>query len=298
MLYRTSKPTLTPFGLNHGDSLHFTLRNGGSWEMTLLDTSAEVVAHDYAACGNQDTGHGSGDVSAYAFSCTVKVNGREHVLRREVGTQASFYEPWGIDGVNVWFDATARIFKTSGGFMVEKDWSVGLICKPSHAARFAVHEADLPICPEPLQPWYPNAVGRLDIHDCYFGEDCWMGPYGGAATHCGLDINMPAGTFLTAPIAFDDQYLFHSTAAGFTNNRWRGIRRWPDGSEWHLQTHHQIDMLVPERTPLPAGTPYATAAGVSVGAFEHTHFLFNVTEQGGTYLLDPWILFWGIFRQK
>ena len=298
MLLRASKPTLTPFGLHHGETLRFTLRRGGCWEMTLLETAAEVIGHDYAAYGNRDTGHGSGDISAYAFSCIVRVNGREHSLRREVGTQASFADPWNIDGVHVWFDAAACAFTSAGGFMVEKDWRCGLICAPDHDARLVVQEADLPICPEPPQPWYPNAAGRLDIRDCYFGEDCWMGPYGGIAAHCGLDINMPADTVLTAPISFDDHCLFNTVAAGFNNNRWRGVRRWPDGAEWRLQAHHLIDMLAPEHAPLPAGTPYATTAGTAVGAHQHTHFLFRVTEQGGSYLLDPWILFWAIFQQR
>ncbi|MCX8035840.1 MAG: hypothetical protein N3D11_02065 [Candidatus Sumerlaeia bacterium] len=139
-------------------------------------------------------------------------------------------------------------------------------------------------------------AGRIDIRDCYNGEDCWMGPYNGGAAHCGLDINMKAGTVLTAPISFDTHYLFNSVAAGFNNNRWRGVRHWPDGSEWWLQSHHLIRMLVPERTTLAAGTPYATTAGVMVGAHEHTHFVFRIHEQGGDYLLDPWILFWEIFR--
>ncbi|HAH86804.1 MAG TPA: hypothetical protein DCL60_05475, partial [Armatimonadetes bacterium] len=104
-------------------------------------------------------------------------------------------------------------------------------------------------------------------------------------------------TVLSAPITFDNHYLFNSTASGFNNNRWRGIRRWQDGSEWWLQTHHQIDMLVPERTPLAAGTPYATTAGVWVGSHEHTHFVFRIIEQGGDYLLDPWILLGETFRQ-
>ena len=297
MLHRTAKPTLTPVGLHHGETLHFTRRSGTVWEMTLLDTAAEVVERDYARYGNGDTGHGRGDISVYAFSSAVRINGHEYTLRREVGTQGSFYEPWEIDEMHVWFDAAACIFDHAGGFMVEKDWRGELLCAPNHAARFVVQEADLSICPEPLHPWYPNATGRLDIHACYHGEDCWMGPYGGIAAHCGLDINMPAGTVLTAPIAFDDHYLVRSTAAGFNNNRWRGRRRWPDGSEWWLQTAHLIAMLAPERTQLPAGAPYATTAGVFVGDFEHTHFNFRVLEQGGDYMLDPWILFWAIFRQ-
>jgi hypothetical protein len=219
-------------------------------------------------------------------------------LRREVGTQASFYEPWEIEGVHLWFDAASCIFKEDGGFMLEKDWSLGFLCMPNHKARFAAQEAGVPICPEPLTLWYPNESGRLDIHHCYNGEDCWMGPYEGRAAHCGLDINMKAGTTLFAPISFDDHYLFNSTAAGFNNNRWRGVRRWPDGSEWRLQSHHLIRMLVPERSPLKAGTPYATTAGVMVGSHEHTHFMFRIFDQGGDYLLDPWILFWQMFQQQ
>jgi hypothetical protein len=57
-------------------------------------------------------------------------------------------------------------------------------------------------------------------------------------------------------------------------------------------------MLVPERTSLAAATPYATTAGVLVGAHEHTHFMFRVLDQGGDYLLDPWILFWQMRRDR
>jgi hypothetical protein len=294
ILERRVKPTLTPFGLGTGDTLRLTLRRGGVWELSLLDTRAEVLARDYASFGSRDSGHDAGDISAYAFSCAVRVNGREAELRREVGTQASFYEPALLDGVQVWFDAAACAFRDAGGFMAEKDWRAGWICKPAHAARFAVQEAGLPICPEPVLPWYPGADKGLDIRACYNGEDCWMGPYNGASAHCGLDVNMPAGTLLIAPLNLDDHALFHSLAAGFKNNRWRGTRRWPDGSDWHLQAHHLIAMTVPERTPLKAGVSYATTAGTAVGRHPHTHFMFRVLEQGGDYWLDPWILFWAM----
>lgn len=294
---RKSKSTLTPIGLNHNDTLRFTLRDGKPWEMTLFKTSAEVIARLEPARVRRDASHESGDIAAYAFECDIRINGKEHHLRREVATQASFYEPWQIDGVHVWFDAASCAFKDDGGFMAEKDWRMGLICQPSHKGRFIVHEADLPICPEPILPWYPNDTLKLDIRQCYNGEDCWMGPYAGASAHCGLDLNMKAGTILSTPIAFDDHYYFHSTAAGFNNNRWRGVRRWADGSEWWLQSHHLIKMLVPERTPLKSGVPYATTAGVHIGAHQHTHFNFRIQEQGGDFLIDPWILFWESFRQ-
>ncbi|MEZ0266731.1 MAG: hypothetical protein ACAI43_18540 [Phycisphaerae bacterium] len=288
---RKSKATITPFGLNHNDTLRFTLAGGTPWEMTLLSTSASITERLARPA------RGGGDIAAYAFECLLVVNGNQHRIRREVGTQASFYEPTPIDGVNVWFDAASCAFKEDGGFMAEKDWTLGLVCQPSHKARFVVHETGLPVCPDPIGPWYPNPANRLDIRDCYDGKDCWMGPYQGASAHCGLDINMKAGTILSAPIAFDDHYLFHSTAAGFNNNRWRGVRRWPDGSEWWLQAHHLIKMLVPERTPLRAGTPYATTAGVMVGLHQHSHFILRIIEQGGDFLIDPWILFWESFRQ-
>jgi hypothetical protein len=273
-------------------------RDGGIWELTLVSTSAEITARDFAGYGYHDSGHAGGDVSAYAFSAELRVNGVRHLLQREVGTQASFYEPWEIDGVHIWLDAVSCAFQDAGGFIAEKDWRYGFVCMPHQKARFAVQEADAAICPEPLHPWHPNEHRRLDIRQCYNGEDCWMGPYNGGAAHCGLDINMPAGTMLSAPISFDTQYLVRSTAAGFKNNCWRGVRRWPDGSEWWLETAHMTRMIVPNGAPLARGTEYAVGAGVFVGSHEHTHFNFRVMDQGGEYLLDPWILFWATFRQQ
>lgn len=202
------------------------------------------------------------------------------------------------DGVRLWFDAASCTFKEMGGFMEEKDWKGGMLCKPFKLTRWALQEEGLPICPEPLGDWYPNPSGTLDIRNCYTGEDCWRGPYNGGATHGGLDINMPAGTILTTPIDLDDQFLYRSLKAGFTNNNWIAHRRWADGSTWELITCHIIDMLVPERTPLKRGTPYATTAGTFVGAHEHTHFTWRVWEQGGSYFLDPWILMHEIWAAR
>ncbi len=294
--HRTIKPTLTPINLDHDDSLAYTTKAGRLWEMTLISTSAEVIARTTMGGAARDRDVKNGDIAAYAFTCELRVNGRSITIRREVGTQQSFYEPTVVDGVRIWFDAASCAFDADGGFMGEKDWRLGYICQPSRKARFAVQDESLTICPEPIQPWFPIPSRRLNIADCYNGEDCWMGPYSGGAAHCGLDVNTPAGTVLSAPISFDTHYLFHSTLAGFNNNRWRGVRHWADGSTWELQCHHQMEMLVTERTPLTAGTPYATGAGVAYGAHTHNHFMFKVIEQGGEYWLDPWILFWQMYR--
>jgi hypothetical protein len=166
-----------------------------------------------------------------------------------------------------------------------------------------------------MKPWYPNGHNFINIKDCYNGDDCWMGPYLGWACHGGMDINHAKGEPLWAPMDVDNQWLFNSVAAGHNNNRWRGIRRWSNGDIWAIQTHHLIDLLVKERTPLKAGNQYATAAGVWVGSHEHTHFEFKIASQvnsDSTEIdfddesetlpfvthLDPWILFWQIFEDN
>ncbi|MGI5869024.1 MAG: hypothetical protein ACOX9C_06250 [Kiritimatiellia bacterium] len=296
ILKRVAKPTLTPFELNIGSVIAFELPCGREWEMELVNVSSEVTARGFDRYS--DAGHASGDITAYAFEAEVRVNGRPMTMRREVGTQASFYDPREVDGVRIWFDAAACTFKGYGGFMEEKDWRGRALCKPALQTRWAVQAVGMEICPEPLHDWYPNPSGTIDIRNCYTGEDCWMGPYNGGAAHGGLDINMPKGTVLTAPISFNDHYLHNSVKSGFNNNRWMGIRHWADGSTWELMTSHLIDMLAPECTLLPRGTPYATTAGTHVGFHEHTHFGWRVIEQGGAYFLDPWIFMREIWAQR
>jgi hypothetical protein len=174
---------------------------------------------------------------------------------------------------------------------------MGYICSPKRAAWFVVQQADRAIAPEAIGTWYVGQPAVLDLRECYMGEDCWMGPYAGGAAHCGLDINMPKGTVLTAPISFDDQYLFNDATGGSPCGRWRGTRRWADESEWQLQVHHIERMIVPQRTAIDRGTAFATAAGTAVGAREHSHFMFRIIEQGGEYWVDPWILFWAAGNQ-
>ena len=288
-LERTIKPTLTPFLLNAGDTINLTLSRGKAWNMTLLGSTAAITKHGTPPYN--DSGHYRGNVAVYEFSAQVEINGQPHTFRREVGSQASFYQPWVVDGVTIWFDASAAAFTHHGGFMEEKDWRQSYICCPSRLTRWAVQEEGLGICPETLCDWFPNPKRPLDIRDCYTGEDCWMGPYNGGSTHCGLDINMAIGTPLFAPFALDTQYLFHNIASNFGNNRWIGQRLWPDGSLWQIQAHHVVEVTVPPHTPLRAGQAYASAAGIAYGATPHSHFLWRISEQGGTYLLDPWILF-------
>ena len=286
---RQAKETLTALEMVHGDTLEFRLHDGHPTTIELLDTGAEIIETTLQQPGVEEPAART----TYRFWGDFRIDGHERRLEREVGTQHTFYEPWVIGGVRIWLDAVDAIF----GFINETHGP----CRtnefrshhspPRRHARLALQDASLRICPESVLPWCPLPAGGLKIEMCYRGEDCWMGAYDGASAHGGLDINHPKGTPLFAPIALDDQFLFNSKEMGHNNNRWRGIRRWPDGSQWILQTAHMVRQTVPERQPLAAGQQYAEGAGVFVGAHEHSHFAFAVLCEGEFIRLDPWILF-------
>lgn len=100
------------------------------------------------------------------------------------------------------------------------------------------------------------------------------------------------------PLDIDDQFYFNSLEMGHNNNRWRGIRRWENGSEWILQAHHMTALTVPEHQPLRRGQQFARGAGVLSGAVDHSHFVFKIHDEGETIPLDPWILFWQMHRDQ
>ena len=285
---KTAKDTLTPVELNHGEVLEFTLSNGNVVVMTLLETGGEVVCSDLPSFERPV----EGAKTLYRFFCEIEVNGKRHRLEREVPSQKSFYEPWEIEGVRIWFDGVSDIFKSDGGFLEEKDAAHGVCCKPNKKARFALQDVTLDICPEEVHLWCPLPKGGVKIEDCYRGEDCWMGPYDGMLTHGGLDINHPAGTPLWVPFDLDDQGYFNTVAQGANNNRWRGVRKWKNGAIWTIQAHHMTELTVAEHIPLKRGVQFAKGAGVLSGAVDHSHFVFKIDEDGVTYFLDPWILFW------
>lgn len=285
---KKAKDTLTAVELNHGDVFEFETRSGEVVRLELVSTVARVVRTTLKHLRVEEPG-GRTD---YRFACRLKVNGHEVVLEREVSSPRSFYEPWEIAGLRIWFDAVQDIFE----FLTLAHGDSGKESYPNRHARFAVQDMGLGICPEPLYPWCPLPPGGLKIEMCYRGEDCWLGAYNGASAHGGLDINHPRGTPLWAPVDIHDHFLFDSVANGKNNNRWRGCHRWPDGSEWILQVHHMTALTVPERQPIPKGAQFAWGAGVLSGAVDHSHFVFKIRDEDELVVLDPWILFWQMYR--
>lgn len=256
-----AKDTLTALEMNHGDELRFQLKSGRVVAMTLAETDAAVV--ETVAPGG----------IVYRFEARLRVDGQPMTLERYVCTQECFYEPYVIDGVRIWLDTVRKVFDL---IPIRYPHQGNLQCLPRKDARLAVQDAALRICPQALQPWIEDDRNFLDVGACYNGDDCYLGPYLGQACHVGMDVNQVKGSVLFAPIDFDTHAYFNSLATGHNNNRWRGVRRWPGGDVWALQTHHLIELTVPQNTPLPAGTKYATTAGVHVGSHEHTHFEFKV----------------------
>jgi len=306
-----AKDTITAFEMNRGDTLRFALRNGKTRTLVLLDTSAAIV--------ERVTPGGI----VYRFDCRIQVDGQPMTMRRYACSQECFYEPYVVNGIRIWPDIVKDVFDL---IPVRYPKKGNLQCVPRKDARFAIQDATLRICPEETRPWLEERKNFIDVGRCYNGDDCYLGPYLGQACHVGMDINHPKGSLLFAPIGFDTQAYFNSLKAGHNNNRWRGIRNWPNGDVWALQTHHLIKLLVPENTPLSVGTEYATTAGVHVGSHEHTHFEFKVgrpreatispaessiafpidfddqselaQERPEVLHLDPWIVFWQIFEDR
>jgi len=282
----TAKDTLTVVEMNHEEIEEFQLVSGAVVRIELVSTQARVLRTTLQQLKVEE----NNARTIYRFHCVLKINGREHALEREVGTQRSFYEPWEIDGVRIWFDAVQDIYE----FLLEHDFGG----RPQKNARFAFQDATLRICPEKLHPWCPLAEGGLRIEQCWRGEDCWLGAYNGAIAHAGLDINHPPGTPLWAPLELQDQFYFNSLAMGHNNNRWRGLHRWPNGAEWILQAHHMTELTVDEHQPVGKGRQFAWGAGVLSGGVDHSHFMFKIHDYGETILLDPWILFWQMYRDQ
>ena len=293
---RAIKQTLTAVELRKEQILELTLSSGDLWKLEVVDTGAEAIKTTRKETNMENPGF----VTEICFHATVKINGNPHTFNREISSQKSFYEPWVVDGVRIWLDVVDDVFNFMDEFHGECRTSK--IARPEEVTyldtRWAFQEEHLRICPDILAPWCPLPEDGLKIEMCYRGEDTWMGTYRGRTlqAHGGLDINHPSGTPLFAPIDLDDNFYWESVEMGQKNNRWRGIRRWGNGCEWILQTAHIVKLTVPEHQPIKKGTRYAVGAGEAVGVVDHSHFIFKVYDDGNLYLLDPWILFWQMYK--
>jgi hypothetical protein len=314
VIHLEAKDTLTALEMDCGDELHFTLASGRTVQFVLEETEAAIL----------ERVNPGGIV--YRFACHVRIDGQAIELERFVCAQECFYEPYVISGLRIWPDIVKDVFDL---VPVRYPRKGNLRCVPRKAARFALQDATLRICPDETRPWLAEDDNFIDVGRCYNGDDCYLGPYLGQACHVGMDINHRRGSPLFAPIDFDTHAYFNSLKMGHNNNRWRGIRKWSNGDVWAMQTHHLIELTTPPNQRLPAGIQYAATAGVHVGSHDHTHFEFKIgcknslaplqgsedpasidcpinfddeseaaQQQPEVLHLDPWIVFWQIFEDR
>ncbi|HLU90904.1 MAG TPA: PKD domain-containing protein [Cyclobacteriaceae bacterium] len=292
VISREAKSTITPVEMDIGDTLKFKLRNGQVRTLVLEQTAADVIITNL----NELKKDQPGGATLYHFTGKISIDGHSMDMERYVGSQESFYEPYVINGMRIWFDGVADIREV----IIGEHGGKSCECLPEKDARFGITDMTDKISPIALREWYVNRENFIDIADSYNGDDPWMGAYNGFEAHGGLDINMPNGTANFTPIPIDDHYFFNSLANGDNNNRWKGIHTWENGDVWTVQNHHMLNLLVPEHTPIPAGVHYADAAGVHVGSHYHAHYVFRTKppEEEKETLLDPWIIFWQIFEDN
>ena len=310
-----ARPSLTPVELNKGDVCRFTLMNGETRTIEYLGTESSVLEIPAT----------EGLIAT--LTMRLRVDGVEIPFRRYFATQESFYEPAVVDGMVVFPDSTLEYLQKTvpmrypaKGAMRHHPWK---------DCRIVVQDATLKLCPEKLHPWFLDK--RIDdllipIGDTYHGGDCWLGPFAYGEAHGGMDVCMTRGDRLYAPFAMDRQWMALYAKKGRGNNsRWRGVRRFADGTLWTVNTSHVIDALVPEHTAVTNGQPYCTAAGTATGEYDHTHFELHLCRdlnptcpdsvwdegwgespdvkndcpkgQPEFYNLDPWMLFWQTFVQ-
>ena len=308
-----ARATMTPVELNIGDVCRFRLMNGETRTVEYVGGSSSVLEIPAT----------EGLVAT--FTMRLKIDGVEIPFRRYLATQESFYEPAVVNGLRIFPDSTLEYLTQTVPMRYP---SAG--CQRHHPwkdCRIVLQDATLPLCPEKLHPWFVDS--RIDalfipIGDAYHGGNCWLGPFAYGEAHGGLDIRMRKGELLYAPFACDDQFmpLWANRNRGATS-RWRGNRRWPDGTLWSINTSHVIDAVVAEHTAIANGQPYCTAAGTAIGEFEHTHFELHIHRdlnppmpdwdagfgqaldvkndcacgQPEFYNVDPWMIFWQTFVQ-
>ena len=282
-----AKSTLTVTEMNVGEKMYFKLISGRKISFILKDFHSEII---FSSLDVPRKG-GSDEVKVYKMECLVNIDGQDMKMIRYIPTQQSFYVPYVVNGLRIWFDGlndVGKYFKENHGE-----------CLPYKNARFVFQDATLPICPEKILTWCNLSENFLSIKNCYIGLDCWMGPYNGEELHGGLDIRMPSNSPLWTPISLDNNYYYKTRTSTGRGNGWCGIKNWDNGDTWIIKTYHILAPIASEFKSLRQGEKYAYGAGTAVGLETHSHFIFNIkTPNQKVYFIDPWIIFWQIFENR
>jgi PKD repeat protein len=298
IIKRNFKETMSPIELNHGETLKYTRKDGSVLTIELLSTSANILYTNKGKIPADESGSDLGDMyrarTMYEFTCEVLVNGLPLEMRRYVGSQECYYEPYVINGVRIWFDGVSDIFVEDGGFLTHNHAP----CMPKKKARFVLQDMTQRICPGEIHAWFKDGEDKdenfiyknnfIDIGRAFNGDDSFMGAYLGGQAHGGLDVCMAQNSLMYAPFDLDTQ-------KGIRAN---GSKTWPDGSEWRINTGHVIEKYIPDNTPVNGGEVYGLGARKDCSDHPHAHFAFEIYEEGILYNIDTWIIFWQHFEDN
>ncbi len=103
---KKAKSTITPVEMNIGDTVAFTLLNGFTNRIELTGCSASIVETNKKDLTTDFPAGGT----LLRMDADILINGFPMKLRRFVGCQESFYEPYIINGMQLWFDAARCLF--------------------------------------------------------------------------------------------------------------------------------------------------------------------------------------------
>jgi PKD repeat protein len=324
----TSRETITPVELSHRESVRYTRNDGEVLTIELVSTSAGILFTNRDKITDDEPiarrpGFQDNFLRArllYEITADIMINGIPMTMRKYVGSQESLYEPYVINGVRIWLDAVSDLFMEDGGFLntarigdgrgnliVHDNQVEGFMFseddvtgdgRPNKKARLVFHDMTSRICPGELQAWFKDGDERddnfiykenfIDIGRTFSGDDVYLGAYLGGESHGALDVNMAMNSTMYAPFDLDTQ----------EGIRAKGIKTWPDGSVWAVNTGHIIEKYVPDNTPVKAGTPYGKGARRGCWKHPHAHFGFEILQSGIRYDIDPWIIFWQHFEDN
>ncbi len=149
--------------LDPGDTLRYPLRNGQVREFVLQRTAARPIF----SWDNPDNKWRSGRI--YQMEAELLCDGQPLRLQRIVSAQQSYYEPYHLNGVTVFFDAVSDI----KAFIQDNHGSSGSRSFPRKKCRLAFIEMGDAFASQPLRPWLPLAENYLDVTQSYEGADTW-----------------------------------------------------------------------------------------------------------------------------
>ena len=112
-LFRVRKATMTPVELAHGETLVYESGDGETLELKLTGTAARILYTNRERILRDESGNDRGNMYRarllYTYTINLEVNGIPMTMRRYVGSQESFFEPYVINGVRIWHRCEGRL---------------------------------------------------------------------------------------------------------------------------------------------------------------------------------------------